>query len=206
MNNSTTQTDKLQKLLSITANKYDAMLYDCDGTLADNMHLHKAAYVQVLADRGLAFDASLIDEFAGLPTVKVIDEINKRYHTNFDPQEIAQAKSDLFYNEYIKQTQRIDFVVDHLLMHLDKSKIAVVSGGSRKTVQKTLTTIGLLDKIEVMVCAGETEHGKPSPDPFLKAAALLGVAPEKCMVFEDGEAGTIAAAAAGMDWVRIDWL
>jgi HAD superfamily hydrolase (TIGR01509 family) len=55
-----------------------------------------------------------------------------------------------------------------------------------------------------MVCAGETEHGKPYPDPFLKAARLLGVAPGDCLVFEDGQAGVQAAEAAGMKWVRID--
>jgi HAD superfamily hydrolase (TIGR01509 family) len=57
-----------------------------------------------------------------------------------------------------------------------------------------------------MVCAGETPHGKPHPDPFLSAAHQLGIPPEDCLVFEDGEAGVIAAEAAGMKWVRIDKL
>lgn len=57
-----------------------------------------------------------------------------------------------------------------------------------------------------MVCSGETVQGKPYPDPFLRAAQLLGVAPGDCLVFEDGEAGVQAAEAAGMKWVRIDKL
>jgi HAD superfamily hydrolase (TIGR01509 family) len=96
--------------------------------------------------------------------------------------------------------------VDHLKAHAGKVRIAVVSGSSRAAVIKTLQILGIIDLIEAVVCAGDTERGKPFADPFLKAAALLNVAPEDCLVFEDGHAGTLAAEAAGMKWVRIDRL
>jgi PAT family beta-lactamase induction signal transducer AmpG len=70
-------------LVNLTEGRYDAFLYDCDGTLADNMHAHKAAYVKVAANHGLDLDPAIIDEFAGLPTVRVVEEINKRYQTDF---------------------------------------------------------------------------------------------------------------------------
>lgn len=194
---------KYDELVKLT-NGYKAFLYDCDGTLADNMQAHKDSYVKVAADNGLDMDEAIIDEFAGLPTVLVWNEINKRYNTSFDPAVVAEAKSTLFYNEYIGQTKPIEFVTAHLLAHAGKIKIGVVSGGRRKTVQKTLQTLGILDKVEVLICAGETANGKPFPDPFLAAAEQLGVAPADCMVFEDGEAGVQAAIAAGMKWVRVD--
>jgi HAD superfamily hydrolase (TIGR01509 family) len=83
-------------------------------------------------------------------------------------------------------------------------RIGVVSGGRRTTVTRTLTVLGVLPLVEVMVCAGETPHGKPYPDPFLAAASTLGVDPARCMVFEDGDPGVQAAIAAGMKWVRVD--
>lgn len=46
-------------------------------------------------------------------------------------------------------------------------------------------------------------NGKPSPDPFLKAAVLMGVAADACVVFEDTAIGIEAAKAAGMDWVLV---
>ena len=98
----------------------------------------------------------------------------------------------------------IDFVVEHLKNHVGKVKIGVVSGGSRSTVSKTLKVIGVDKYLDVLVCAGETERGKPYPDPFLKAAEILGVPPELCMVFEDGDPGVEAAERAGMKWVRVD--
>lgn len=203
MNNPGTIDQKLDTLTRLTEG-YDAFLYDCDGTLADNMQAHKDSYVKVAASYGLDMDPAIIDEFAGLPTVLVVQEINKRYGTNFEPTEFATTKSGVFFEDYIEKTLPIDFVVAHLKAHHGKVKIAVVSGGSRRTVTKTLTVLGIIDLVEVMVCAGETPNGKPFPDPFLRAAELLGVAPERCFVFEDGEPGVAAATAAGMHSVRVD--
>ena len=197
---------KYEKLLDITNGDYQAFLYDCDGTLADNMQAHKDAYVKVAATYGLELDPAIIDEFAGLPTVLVVEEINKRYSTSINTVEFANTKSQLFYDEFMEETKPIEFVTRHLIEHDGKVKIGVVSGGRRQTVQKTLKVLGLLEYVEVLVCAGETPNGKPYPDPFLKAAEELKVDPSYCMVFEDGDAGCIAAEAAGMQWVRIDKL
>ena len=197
---------KYEALLKLTSGDFQAFLYDCDGTLADNMQAHKDAYVQIAAEHGLDLDDSIIGEFAGLPTVLVVGEINKRYHTNFDPVAFAEAKSAVFYKDHLTHTKPIDFVVDHLLAHAGKIKIGVVSGGRRQTVTKTLEVLGILKQVEVLVCAGETPNGKPFPDPFLLAAEKLGVDPAYCMVFEDGDAGVTAAETAGMQWVRIDLL
>ncbi len=197
---------KYEALLKLTSGDFQAFLYDCDGTLADNMQAHKDAYVHVAAEHGLDLDDAIIDEFAGLPTVRVVAEINKRYQTNFDTITFADAKSNVFYKDHLPHTKPIDYVVDHLLAHTGKVKIGVVSGGRRQTVTKTLQVLGILDKIDVLVCAGDTPNGKPFPDPFLLAAKQLGVDPALCMVFEDGEPGVIAAEAAGMQWLRIDRL
>lgn len=185
---------------------YKAFLYDCDGTLADNMQAHKDAYVIVAAMYDIPLDPGLIDELAGWPSLEVVAEINKRYGTRVDPVTFATEKSKVFLNEYIEYTRPVNHVVQHLKQHAGIEKIAVVSGGSRRTVTKTLTVLGIYPLIDELVCAGETPNGKPFPDPFLRAAELLGVAPADCLVFEDGEPGVAAAIAAGMDWVRIDQL
>jgi HAD superfamily hydrolase (TIGR01509 family) len=205
MTNTTKTTEqKYEALTLLTAGDFDAFLYDCDGTLADTMPGHTKSYVRVAAEKGVLIDGSIIDEFAGLPVVNVIEEINKRYNSTFDPVLFAEEKEQIFFDEFIEQTQPIDFVVNHLKAHVGKLKIGVVSGGARKSVEKTLNVLGIADLPEVLVCAGETPRGKPFPDPFLAAAKLLGVAPERCLVFEDGDPGTKAAEAAGMKWVRID--
>lgn len=200
----TSAEDKLIKLTEKSQGDYLAFLYDVDGTLAHNMHLHKAAYAKVAAGYGIELDTKIVDESAGWPTVKVVEKINKLYGTSIDPVTFAKEKTRVFVTELIVDTQPIDYVVDHLKNHVGKVRIAAVSGGSRSTVTKTLGILGLLPFIELMVCAGETEKGKPYADPFLRAAELLNVDPKKCLVFEDGDPGVEAAEAAGMDWIRID--
>lgn len=200
----TTDTEKLEKLSQLTQGPYKAFLYDCDGTLADNMHSHKAAFVKVAAQYNIDLNDALIDELAGWPTVLIAEEIMKRYSVQFDRDEFARQKSSVFIDEFIAETLPIPFVVQHLKQNIGKVKIGVVSGGSRSTVSKTLGVIGVDAYLDALVCAGETERGKPYADPFLKAAELLGVKPEECLVFEDGDPGVQAAESAGMRWIRVD--
>jgi beta-phosphoglucomutase-like phosphatase (HAD superfamily) len=198
------QNIKLQKLNLLTQGDFGAFLYDCDGTLADNMQAHKNSYVKAANEFGFELDPALIDELAGWPTIAVVAEMSKRYNVHLDVSLFTNRKGNIFFEEYIEHTEPIPFVVEHLKQHAGEIKIGVVSGGRRHTVEKTLSVLGIADLIETMVCAGETENGKPFADPFLKAAKELGVSPESCMVFEDGEPGVQAAIAAGMKYIRVD--
>ncbi|HOX82487.1 MAG TPA: HAD family phosphatase [Chryseolinea sp.] len=195
--------EKLKRLDKLTEGDYEAFLYDCDGTLADNIMAHKLSYQEVASNYGIDLDLNLIDETAGWPTVVVSKEIARRYNVAL-PDSFSAEKSAVFIDKYISGTQPIGFVCEHLKKNAGRVKIGVVSGGTRSTVLKTLSVLGIQDQIDVLVCAGETSHGKPSPDPFLKAARELNVDPAKCMVFEDGSPGVQAAESAGMKWIRID--
>jgi HAD superfamily hydrolase (TIGR01509 family) len=198
------QDDKYKTLMELSKGDYKAFLYDCDGTLADNMQDHKETYVRVAAEKGVKIDPAIVDELAGYPIPAVVAEINKRYHSDFDPEEFEKRKSDMFYNEFIPHTKPMEFVVRHLRASAGKYKIAVVSGSAKKMVQKTLEVLGIAQLADVMVCDGDYEKGKPDPDPFLMAAKKLGIQPKSCLVFEDGEPGVKAAEAAGMKWIRVD--
>lgn len=196
---------KYEQLKSLSAG-YQALLFDVDGTLADNMHAHKAAYIATAEEYGVLLDPNLIDETAGWPTVAVAREIAVRYQVDFDVQVFANRKSAIFIDRYIMDTKAIDYVRQVLYDSVRSHRIAIVSGGRRSTLSKTLAVIEVIGKYETLVCAGDTPEGKPSPQPFLLAAEQLGVAPEHCLVFEDGDPGVQGAIAAGMDWVRIDQL
>ncbi|HVN93208.1 MAG TPA: HAD family phosphatase, partial [Terracidiphilus sp.] len=79
----------------------------------------------------------------------------------------------------------------------------VVSGSTRESIIKSLTTVGLLHRFPVLVGSEDYARSKPAPDAFLAAASLLGVAPKDCLVFEDTDMGIAGATAAGMASVRI---
>ncbi|WP_367865844.1 HAD family hydrolase [Pedobacter sp. WC2423] len=192
------------RLSKLTEGDYEAFLYDCDGTLADNMPAHTETYLAIAKQYHVDMDPAIIDELAGWPILNVVEELNRRYQADMDPAEFTARKAKLYFEEYLDKALPITYVVDHLKANAAQVRIAVVSGGDRRAVQRTLEVVGVSDYVEAMVCAGETPRGKPFADPFLKAAELLGVDPKKCLVFEDGKPGTDAAEAAGMHWVRID--
>jgi len=204
MNTDNEEQLKYKKLCELTKGDFKAFLYDCDGTLTDNMQAHKDSYVKVAANAGINIDPEIIDEFAGLPIPEVVEKINERYNSSFNPAEFEELKSNLFYDEFIDKTEPIHFVVNHLKAQAEKFKIAVVSGGSRRVVQKILEVLGIASLVDVLVCSGETLRGKPFPDPFLYAAEKLDVEPRYCIVFEDAAAGVQGAEAAGMKSIRID--
>lgn len=194
---------KYLKLNSL-ASSYKALLFDVDGTLADNIDAHKAAYVAVSAEHGVDLDPDLIDETAGWPTIAVAKEISIRYNVELDIESFSKRKSAIFIERFIQATQPVDYVRQVLFDHVDTHKIGIVSGGTRSTLAITLSVIDVAGKYESLVCAGDTPKGKPSPQPFLLAAEQLQVDPADCLVFEDGDPGVQGAIAAGMGWVRVD--
>jgi len=200
--------ESLQKLaiLEEKSANYGTLLFDVDGTLADNMPAHKAAYVAVAAEYDIELDDNIVEELAGWPTVDVAQEIARRHQKTFDIEVFSKRKSAIFIERFIRATQPVEFVTQHLLNNIGKKRIGIVSGGSRSTVSITLEVIGLIGKFETLVCAGDTPEGKPSPQPFLLAAEHLNVDPADCFVFEDGDPGVQAAIAAGMGWIRVDQL
>ncbi|RZF61990.1 HAD family hydrolase [Sphingobacterium corticibacterium] len=198
------ESQKKFNILQEKSKPFKALLYDVDGTLADNMPAHKAAYVAAAAAYGIELDDHIVEELAGWPTVDVAAEIGKRYQRDIDTLDFARTKSRIFMEQFIRQTKPLDYVLQHLLENVGKKKIGLVSGGSRSTLNVTLEVINVTGKFETLVCAGDTPEGKPSPQPFLLAAEQLDVAPADCLVFEDGDPGVQGAIAAGMSWVRVD--
>jgi HAD superfamily hydrolase (TIGR01509 family) len=115
-----------------------------------------------------------------------------------DPDGVAEYKFELF-QKRMKEVGEIVPVADLARRaHLEGMPIAVASGSEEETVRGVLVANDLERLFEVIITPKLVQRGKPAPDMFLLAAERLGVAPEDCVVFEDGESGMQAARAAGM--------
>lgn len=174
-----------------------ALLFDCDGTLADTMTLHYEAWHETLLTYGVDCPRAFIDEHAGVPTDLIVEEINERWGVSLDPRGVCEEKEGRFRLQ-IHRTEPIEEVLATAHAHHGKLPMAVVSGGERDLVEATLVAIDALRLFPVLVTATDPVAPKPSPDVFLEAARQLGVDPAGCHVFEDGEPGMVAARAAGM--------
>nr|QQZ51762.1 HAD family hydrolase [Phenylobacterium glaciei] len=104
-----------------------------------------------------------------------------------------------------REQARDEAGVPELLDLLDQLRLprAIATSSSRPTVERHLTAHGLTDRFDAIICRGDYETGKPAPDPFLKAAERLGVAPRLCLALEDSHIGVRSAAAAGMMTVMV---
>jgi HAD superfamily hydrolase (TIGR01509 family) len=134
--------------------------------------------------------------------VEITATLNQQRGLRMPVEQVARRKESLYY-ELLPQLKAVPEVLEHIEAQHGKIPFAVVSGSTRESVTSSLTTLKLLDRFDVLVCAGDYQKGKPDPEAFLLAAAKLRVAPKECLVFEDTEMGIQAATAAGMASVRV---
>jgi HAD superfamily hydrolase (TIGR01509 family) len=179
-----------------------ALLFDCDGTLADTMSLHYAAWRETLLEHGIDCPRSFVDLHAGVPTHGIVAEANKLWGTTLDGDAITEAKEGRFL-KLVPQTLPVEEVLATARAYFGKLPMAVVSGGGREMVHATLTAIGALDLFPVIITASDPVAPKPAPDVFLEAARQLGVPADKCHVFEDGDPGIVSAQRAGMTYTDV---
>jgi len=188
--------------LKIPAGSFGAYLFDCDGTVVDSMPLHFLAWKQALGEWHCDFSEEVFYAWGGLPVAEVISRLNVEHGLKMPVAAVEVRKEHLYYDN-ISRLQVVPEVVEHIEAMYGKIPFAVVSGSTRESVVKSLEAVGLLDKFETLVCAGDYAKSKPDPEPFLLAASRLGVAPAACLVFEDTDMGIQAATAAGMASVKV---
>ena len=188
--------------LKLPKGPFKAYLFDCDGTIADSMPLHYVAWKRILAEWGCDLGEQTFYSWGGMPVTEIIAALNVRDGLAMPVDEVQRRKEALYF-EILPELKAVPEVLEHIELSHGHIPFAVVSGSTRESVTKSLETLGILDKFDTLVCAGEYERSKPDPQPFLIAAERLGVAPEDCLVFEDTEMGIQAATAAGMASVKI---
>ena len=183
---------------------FEAVIFDCDGTLVDSMPAHFDAWCEALATFGAGgvFKEDVFFAMGGRPTKDIVVDLNSEYNLKLDPDEVALAKREAYLKK-LTEVEFIDEVADFARSLRGTMPMAIASGGSRYVVEKTLNVMGCSDWFDEVVTADDVANGKPAPDIFLKAAEMMHVAPEKCLVLEDAPPGVIAAQAAGMQVITI---
>jgi HAD superfamily hydrolase (TIGR01509 family) len=179
------------------ASDIEGLIFDCDGTLADTMPIHIAAWCDSFAARGITCPEDFIQSVTGMPAEKIVAVFNQRYHHHIDALAFAAEKNRRA-RERLSEAAPIDPVVDIVRRYRGILPMAVASGGTRDNVLLTLDVLGLLDCFETIITADDPIKPKPDPDIFLEAARRMKVKPIHCQVFEDGDAGLEAARMAGM--------
>lgn len=182
------------------------LIFDFDGTLADTMPLHWAAWQEVCARHGIPFTRERLYALAGVPTREIIRRLNREHGLHLDPETIAREK-EAAYLARLAHVRPIEPLVRLARAQRGRRKLAVASGGSRRVITRVLDHLGWRDLFDAVVTQDDVARPKPAPDIFLEAARRLGLAPAECLAFEDGDLGLEAIRAAGMAAVDVRrWL
>lgn len=185
-----------------------AVVLDLDGTLVDSEPNYYEASRALLADRtGREYTWADNEQYVGISSHETLALWRREYGiaasvaellADLDRRYLALARARTpVYPEMRKLVERL---------HDAGVPMAVASGSSRAAIGAILAGTGLDAQLTTFVSAEEVPRGKPAPDVFLAAAALLGAEPADCVVFEDAAPGAAAAHAAGMRCVAIPYV
>jgi HAD superfamily hydrolase (TIGR01509 family) len=166
------------------------------------MPIHYRAWCETLGEHAALFPEPMFNDLGGVPTFRVVEILNEKHNLQLPVGELVSRKEALF-QSLSTTVQPITPVVDVARRYHKLKPMAVASGGHRHIVLQTLTTIGIVDLFDTIVCSEDYSRGKPAPDPFLEAARRMGAEPSRCLVFEDSVTGLAAAQAAGMDCILV---
>lgn len=182
-----------------------AVIFDIDGTIVDNMHLHAEAFAVFAERHGLPAltqeDRARLD---GRRNSEIFPILFKR-EVGRDEWQAYEREKEGLYRE-LSKGRLLPMKGLHALIELlgqEGIPIALATSAPQLNVEHTLAELGLADAFPIIVRGDEVARGKPAPDVFIEAARRLGVAAADCLVFEDAPMGIEAAHAAGMRVVAL---
>lgn len=181
---------------------FKAIIFDVDGVLVDSMRFHADAWVEAFREAGLSIRREDVYEIEGANDRGVVELIFRNKGRIPEPEHfegLHLRKRELVEFENIKPYEGM---VKCLHSLKKKFRIALVSGSDRPLVEKMLTNF-FPDIFEVVVAGADVKHGKPAPDPYLKAVEMLGLEKEECLVVENAPIGIEAAKKAGLYCVAV---
>lgn len=180
-----------------------ALIFDCDGTLAHTMPVHWEAWQEVTARHRVHFPEDRFYSLGGVPTRDIVRMLAaEQQRPDIDPIAFAREKEEAYFRRFDK-IGPVPEVVAIAAEYRGRLPMAVASGGSRGAITRVLTHLGILDWFGAVVTNEDVVNQKPAPDIFLEAARRLGVDPRHCRAFEDTDLGMQAIRAAGMEAVDI---
>lgn len=201
---------------NIMALPIQAIFFDMDGVLVDTEFLKYEAWKKSLKDR-LEIDFTL-DEYiplAGYSSEEILSRIlstHSKSSTDADFESLVVLKNRLYKDKQKLGVEPIDPAVSFLkeILALKKStnvKVGIVSSAGHNEIRTNLKHIGINPGDLDAIASGEDDlkdiedpagTNKPKPYIYQSIAKLLKVNPNKCVVFEDTNAGVTAANSAGM--------
>lgn len=178
-----------------------AVVFDCDGVLADSDAAWYAVEVEMCARNGLDRTSIPVDTHG----LSMQDSVALLLPSVTDVElELATAEFVSIAEHVVPdRVLALPGAVDAVRRWSELMPVAVASNSPRRILGSVLSAIGIAGDLAFFIAADEVALPKPAPDLYTTAVSLLGSSPERTWVFEDSVAGIAAAQAAGCKVVQV---
>ena len=191
--------------MSLTHDKVEAFIFDMDGTMIDSMPWHARSWVEFVARHGLKLDVSdILARTTGRTGTECMRELFERELSDAECQALVHEKEEIYRAMFSDNfTEVAGFTAFAKAAVARGLKVAVGTAGDRHNIEFAMSRLKM-DPLPLAIVGGDEGFaGKPTPEIFLEAARRIGVAPERCIVFEDAPFGIEAARRGGMRAVAV---
>jgi beta-phosphoglucomutase len=173
-----------------------AIVFDFNGTLSDDEPIMCEIFIQLFAEHGKPLSAQeYFDKLAGFSDPEIVRTWLGEDHPDVDAV-IAERVNR--YRATVGDGSSIhEHVREAVRYAAARVPLAICSGAARAEIEPVVAAAGLAECFQAIVSSDDVVHGKPDPEGYRKALALLGD-PADALVFEDTEAGIASAKAAGL--------
>ena len=178
---------------------FSAVIFDMDGLVLDTETTYFVAWQQAAKAMGYALSETFCLSLSGLHYKDVELKLMDWYGADFNLQAFNHL-SGIFWREHVNAhginikhgfTQLLEFIVQQQMPY------CLATNSRAINAYECLELAGIKDVFSTIISRDDVQHGKPAPDIFLKAAELLQVPINECLVLEDSHAGILAASRAG---------
>lgn len=182
--------------------RWQTVLFDLDGTLADTIHLIVTSYNHTLETLlGQTREPDEIRGWIGRSLLATFEDIDRDRAAELEDayKEWNLANTDRLIRRYAGVPELLDALTAAGVT------IGVVTSKRRSTARLAMDAVGIGERIPLLAGLDDTETHKPDPAPLLFAASALGVEPATCAYVGDAAVDVLAARAAGMSAVAVTW-
>jgi len=178
------------------------LIFDMDGTLINSIPVHYNAWIEACSKYGACFSYDFFVGLTGRPVLELSKDIITKFCLDVEPIQLVREK-EVLVEKNLNKVELIMPVMNVINAYTGKLPMAVGTGASKQMATRLLSETGIINQFDSIVTSDDVDNYKPSPDTFLKAAKEINIAPEECMVFEDGQLGIDASITAGMSVIDV---
>lgn len=179
--------------------KVKGVLFDMDGVILDTEKLYTRFWCEAAQALGFPMTHEMALGMRSLSREVGERQLKAYLGEEVDYQQVRNKRIEMMSAFINENGVELKPGIHELLAFLKENgiKTSIATSSPLDRTKEYLSQVGLVDAFDELVSGHMVEHGKPSPDIYLYAAAKLGLKPEECLVLEDSPTGLLAAYRAG---------